>query len=132
MPLGPFLSKNFATSISAWVVPYQALAPFACDTSSRTQDPSPLGIPKCSALGPYGVLELFRLQHAALGPYGVLELVACGPCPLLPLQPAMRTLSRRRPSLGCVALALLAVRRGEVVVELLQTKSKRAAGDAQG
>ena len=27
-PLGPFLSKNFATSISAWVVTLEALAPF--------------------------------------------------------------------------------------------------------
>jgi len=27
-PLGPFLSKNFATSISPWVVPFEALEPF--------------------------------------------------------------------------------------------------------
>ena len=27
-PLGPFLGKNFATSISPWVVPIEALAPF--------------------------------------------------------------------------------------------------------
>ncbi len=30
-PLGPFLSKNFATSISPWVVTREALAPFRCD-----------------------------------------------------------------------------------------------------
>ena len=28
VPLGPFLSKSFATSISPWVVPLEALAPF--------------------------------------------------------------------------------------------------------
>jgi fumarylacetoacetase len=39
-PLGPFLSKNFATSISPWVVTLDALEPFRC--SSPTQDPVPL------------------------------------------------------------------------------------------
>jgi len=29
-PLGPFTAKNFATSISPWVVPMEALAPFRC------------------------------------------------------------------------------------------------------
>ena len=39
-PLGPFLSKNFATSISPWVVPMDALEPFRCD--GPEQDPAPL------------------------------------------------------------------------------------------
>lgn len=39
-PLGPFLSKNFATSISPWVVPMAALEPFR--TESPKQDPEPL------------------------------------------------------------------------------------------
>ncbi len=30
VPLGPFLAKNFATTISHWVVPMAALAPFRC------------------------------------------------------------------------------------------------------
>lgn len=30
VPLGPFLAKNFATSISPWVVPLEALEPFRC------------------------------------------------------------------------------------------------------
>lgn len=29
-PLGPFLGKNFATTLSPWVVPLAALAPFRC------------------------------------------------------------------------------------------------------
>jgi fumarylacetoacetase len=39
-PLGPFLAKNFATSISPWVVTCAALAPFQVDNPA--QDPHPL------------------------------------------------------------------------------------------
>jgi fumarylacetoacetase len=39
-PLGPFLAKNFATSISPWVVTLEALEPFRC--AGPTQDPKPL------------------------------------------------------------------------------------------
>jgi fumarylacetoacetase len=38
-PLGPFLGKAFATSISPWVVPLPALAPYA--TPGPPQDPPP-------------------------------------------------------------------------------------------
>ena len=40
-PLGPFLGKSFATSISPWVVPLDALEPFRID--GPEQDPPPLG-----------------------------------------------------------------------------------------
>ncbi|MCG8531539.1 MAG: fumarylacetoacetase, partial [Desulfovibrionales bacterium] len=39
-PLGPFNAKNFATSISPWIIPLAALEPFAC--KGPTQSPSPL------------------------------------------------------------------------------------------
>ena len=39
-PLGPFLGKNFATSISPWIVTLDALEPFKI--SSPIQDPTPL------------------------------------------------------------------------------------------
>ncbi|TMW72312.1 fumarylacetoacetase [Alteribacter natronophilus] len=39
-PLGPFLSKSFATSISPWIVPMAALEPFR--TAGPKQDPEPL------------------------------------------------------------------------------------------
>ncbi len=39
-PLGPFLGKSFATSISPWVVPLQALEPYL--VPAREQDPEPL------------------------------------------------------------------------------------------
>jgi fumarylacetoacetase len=42
-PLGPFLAKSFATSVSPWVVPMAALAPFRCAALNRdAQDPGPL------------------------------------------------------------------------------------------
>ncbi|OKH21567.1 fumarylacetoacetase [Hydrococcus rivularis NIES-593] len=54
-PLGPFLAKNFATTISPWVVTLEALVPFRCSAFSRPQgDPPPL---------PY----LFSRQDASLG-----------------------------------------------------------------
>jgi fumarylacetoacetase len=40
VPLGPFLAKNFGTTISPWVVTLEALAPFLVD--SPKQDPQPL------------------------------------------------------------------------------------------
>ena len=39
-PLGPFLAKSFATSVSPWVVTPEALAPFRC-----AQPPRPAGDP---------------------------------------------------------------------------------------
>ncbi len=39
-PLGPFLAKNFATTISPWVVPLEALEPFR--TAGPIQEPQPL------------------------------------------------------------------------------------------
>ncbi|HSQ29326.1 MAG TPA: fumarylacetoacetase [Gemmatimonadaceae bacterium] len=42
-PLGPFLAKNFATSISPWVVTLDALAPYRAPARARAEgDPVPL------------------------------------------------------------------------------------------
>jgi fumarylacetoacetase len=41
-PLGPFLSKNFATTISPWVVSLDALTPFRAPFSRPEPDPQPL------------------------------------------------------------------------------------------
>jgi fumarylacetoacetase len=42
-PLGPFLAKNFATTISPWVVTLDALAPFRAPAFTRPPgDPAPL------------------------------------------------------------------------------------------
>lgn len=43
VPLGPFLGKSFATSISPWVVPYAALEPFRVDGEPQSgENPEPL------------------------------------------------------------------------------------------
>src|SRR5580700_11988683 len=42
-PLGPFLGKNFATTVSPWVVTAEALAPFRTAAFARPEgDPAPL------------------------------------------------------------------------------------------
>jgi fumarylacetoacetase len=41
-PLGPFLAKNFATTISPWIVTLQALAPFRVPFVRPEDAPSPL------------------------------------------------------------------------------------------
>ncbi len=42
-PLGPFLAKSFATTVSPWVVTLEALAPYRCPAFQRApDDPRPL------------------------------------------------------------------------------------------
>jgi len=42
-PLGPFLAKSFATTISPWIVTLEALEPYRCPAFPReAQDPRPL------------------------------------------------------------------------------------------
>jgi fumarylacetoacetase len=42
-PLGPFLAKNFATTISPWIVAFEALAPYRVAATPRPDgDPAPL------------------------------------------------------------------------------------------
>jgi len=41
-PLGPFLAKNFATTISPWIVTLEALAPYRVPWARPTDDPQPL------------------------------------------------------------------------------------------
>ncbi|MFB3431965.1 MAG: fumarylacetoacetase [Phycisphaerales bacterium] len=42
-PLGPFLAKNFASTISPYIVTMEALAPFRCEAEKRPEgDPQPL------------------------------------------------------------------------------------------
>ncbi len=41
-PLGPFLAKNFASTLSAWVVTMEALAPFRAPFARADGEPQPL------------------------------------------------------------------------------------------
>ena len=51
-PLGPFLAKNFATTVSPWVVTLEALAPFRAAWTRPAGEPPPLAY-----LDDTGVLE---------------------------------------------------------------------------
>ncbi|MDC8830262.1 fumarylacetoacetase [Alteromonas gilva] len=41
-PLGPFLAKNFASTVSPWVITMEALAPFRTSFERSQDDPQPL------------------------------------------------------------------------------------------
>jgi fumarylacetoacetase len=41
-PLGPFLSKNFATTLSPWIVTMEALAPYRVPFNRAAGEPAPL------------------------------------------------------------------------------------------
>ncbi len=58
-PLGPFLSKSFATSISPWVVTMEALEPFRVPRYARPEgDPAPLKYLDCKSDRERGGIDL--------------------------------------------------------------------------
>ena len=57
-PLGPFLSKNFGTTISPWVVTQEALAPFRAPFMRPDGDPQPLPHLDSEANRAYGAIEI--------------------------------------------------------------------------
>ncbi|MSU79370.1 MAG: fumarylacetoacetase [Gemmataceae bacterium] len=63
-PLGPFLAKNFATSISPWVVTLDALEPFRI--AGPTQDPEPLSYLRCTAAAAYDIHLEVTLQTSSM------------------------------------------------------------------
>lgn len=75
-PLGPFLAKNFATTISPWIVTMEALAPFRCAWTRPADDPQPLPYLESAAnreRGAFDVtieswLETARMREAGSGP----------------------------------------------------------------
>ena len=74
-PLGPFLAKNFLTSISPWVVTPEALAPFRTRVPSRPEgDPEPLPYLTDAtdrASGGLGIQLQVTLQTAAMREAGL-------------------------------------------------------------
>ncbi|GAB3473858.1 fumarylacetoacetase [Azotobacter salinestris] len=68
-PLGPFLAKNFATTISPWVVTMEALAPFRAPFVRPAGDPPPLPYLDSAFNRDFGALDLrfeVLLQTAAM------------------------------------------------------------------
>jgi fumarylacetoacetase len=65
VPLGPFLGKNFATSISPWVVTLEALEPFRCSGPAQ-DDPAPLPYLACPGDCAFDISLEVLLQTAAM------------------------------------------------------------------
>ena len=58
-PLGPFLSKSFATSLSPWVVTMEALAPFRAAPAARApDDPEPLPYLQDAQMAQHGAIDV--------------------------------------------------------------------------
>lgn len=77
-PLGPFLAKSFATTISPWIVTEEALAPFRIAQPDRpAEDPRPLPYLDDAidqAHGAYAItleawIETARMRDAGLAPH---------------------------------------------------------------
>ena len=60
-PLGPFLAKNFATTISPWIVTLQALAPFRTPHARGPDDPVLPSYLRSSAIDAAGGIDI-RLE----------------------------------------------------------------------
>jgi fumarylacetoacetase len=57
-PLGPFLAKNFATTVSPWIVTLEALAPFRAPWSRPAGEPAPLAYLDSSATRAAGAFDV--------------------------------------------------------------------------
>ena len=68
-PLGPFLAKNFASTVSPWIVTLEALAPFRRPFNRPSGDPEPLPYLDSAANREQGVIAIdleVWLQTAAM------------------------------------------------------------------
>ena len=57
-PLGPFLGKNFCTSISPWIVTMEALAPYRLPFTRPADEPQPLAYLDSDANRAQGTLDI--------------------------------------------------------------------------
>ena len=73
-PLGPFLAKNFASTLSPWIVTTEALAPFRAKFERPAEDPQPLpylDAPSNRASGALDITLEVLLQTAKMRADGV-------------------------------------------------------------
>jgi fumarylacetoacetase len=76
-PLGPFLSKNFATTISPWIVTLEALEPFREAWTRPAEDPQPLPYLESALNRQRGALDIQiegwiqteKMRAAGIGPH---------------------------------------------------------------
>ena len=64
VPLGPFLAKNFLTTVSPWIVPLDALEP--CRVDAPAQEPAPLDYLREARRTTFAVTLEAHLQTAAM------------------------------------------------------------------
>ena len=57
-PLGPFLAKNFASTISPWIVTLEALAPYRLEWTRPATDPQPLAYLDSPATRAGGAIDI--------------------------------------------------------------------------
>jgi len=80
-PLGPFLAKNFASTISPWIVTREALEPFAREFTRMDTDPQPLEYLSDSSVlskGAYDIqleawLETQQMREHGIAPVKLME-----------------------------------------------------------
>jgi fumarylacetoacetase len=73
-PLGPFLAKNFATTISPWIVTLEALEPYRVPWTHPADDPPPLAYLDSARQRERGALDIqieARLQTSAMRAAGL-------------------------------------------------------------
>lgn len=79
-PLGPFLSKNFASTISPWIVTTEALAPYRVPFTRAPEDPQPLPYldsPANRERGAFDIQLAVLLQTAAMRQAGQAGAEIC-------------------------------------------------------
>jgi fumarylacetoacetase len=79
-PLGPFLSKSFATTISPWIVTWEALRPFRLALERPAGDPQPLPYLDSPADRAQGALDIelsVALETARMRAAGAAPALLC-------------------------------------------------------
>jgi fumarylacetoacetase len=80
-PLGPFLGKNFATTISPWIVSLEALEPFRSEWQRAADDVQPMPYLDSASVRRYGAfdiqleawIETAAMRASGLGPTRLSE-----------------------------------------------------------
>jgi fumarylacetoacetase len=57
-PLGPFLAKNFATTVSPWIVTLEALEPYRVSWQRRSADPPPMSYLDSPSVRSRGAIDI--------------------------------------------------------------------------
>jgi fumarylacetoacetase len=100
-PLGPFLSKSFATTVSPWIVTMDALAPFRGEPRRReTGDPEPLPHLRNPGANGVDVVVEARLRTAAMRAQDI-EPVLLGRASTLDLYWTFAQMVAHHTSNGC-------------------------------